>query len=151
MPQIESPTPQGNPPPLSTHALETTETAAGPGMGLRIISYLDLAIVVIALPVFAAAGLPILGWGATSAAWVLQRGIQAFAVRRALASGDRRAAVGVLAGSLFSRLWLVCLSVLGAGLIERKAGLAAGILAATLFTVYFCTLLMTKPFEEAGR
>ena len=120
-------------------------------MGLQILRHLDLAALVVALPVFVVAGLPLLGYAATAVAWLAQRGIQGLANRRAVTSGDRRAAVGILAGSLFGRLWLVCLCVLGAGLIEREAGLAAGILAAVLFTVFFCMLLVVKPFEEARR
>ena len=120
-------------------------------MGLQILRHLDLIALAAALPVFLAADLPMLGYAAAGAAWLAQRGIQAFANRRAVTSGDRRAAVGILAGSLFGRLWLVCLAVLGAGLAEREAGLSAGILAATLFTVFFCTLLIVKPIEEARR
>jgi hypothetical protein len=136
---------------LSTHALETTDAPQEAGMGLQILRHLDLVALAVALPVFLLAGLPMLGYAATGAAWLTQRAIQAFATRRALTSGDRRAAVGIMAGSLFGRLWLVCLAVLGAGLLEREAGLVAGILAATLFTVFFCTLLIVKPIEEARR
>lgn len=136
---------------MSTHALETTEAPNEAGKGLTILRYLDLAALVAALPVFFLADLPMIGYGAVAAAWLTQRGIQVLAQRRAMQSGDRRAAIGVLAGSLFGRLWLVSLAVLGAGLIEREAGLAAGILAATLFTVFFCTLLVVKPIEEARR
>ena len=136
---------------MSTHALETTETQPEAGLGLTTLRYLDLVALVAALPVFIVADLPMLGYAATAVAWLAQRAIQALAYRRAVASGDRRTALGILAGSLFGRLWLVCLAVLGAGLIEREAGLAAGVLAATLFTVFFCTLLITKPIEEARR
>ena len=134
---------------MSTHAVETNETPREAGIGLQILRYLDIATLAAALPVFLVAELPMLGYGAVAAAWLGQRGIQVLAYRRAVASGDRRAAIGVLAGSLFGRLWLVSLSVLGAGLVEREAGLAGGVLAATLFTVFFCTLLVLKPIEEA--
>ena len=59
--------------------------------------------------------------------------------------------MGVIAGTMMVRLWLLGLSVLGAGLIEREAGLAAGVLAAILFTTFFTTLLIVKPIEEAMR
>lgn len=136
---------------MSTHAVETTEATRETGSGLDVIRYLDLGALAAALPVFLLAGLPMLGYGAVAAAWLAQRGIHVLAYRRAVRSRDRRAAVGVLAGSLFGRLWLVSLSVLGAGIVEREAGLAAGVLAATLFTVFFCTLLIVKPIEEARR
>ena len=136
---------------MSTHALETTEAPNEAGKGLTILKFLDLAVLAAALPVFVLAELPLLGYGAVAAAWLVQRGIQVLAERRAVHSRDRRAAVGVLASSLFGRLWLVSLAVLGAGLAEREAGLAGGILAATLFTVFFCTLFVVKPLEDAQR
>jgi hypothetical protein len=135
---------------LTTHALDTAGAPQG-SAGLTFVRYLDLAVLAIALPVFVIAGLPLLGYAVIAAAWLLQRAIQAFAARRAVATGDRRAAVGVLAGSLFGRLFLVCLSVLAAGLIEREAGLSGGILAAALFTVYFSTLLIVTPIEESRK
>jgi hypothetical protein len=51
---------------------------------------------------------------------------------------------------MVARLWLVGLTVLGVGLIEREAGLAAALLSAVLFTISFSTLLIVKPLEEAG-
>jgi hypothetical protein len=120
-------------------------------MGLTILRNLDLAILGLALPVFVAAGWPLLGYAATAAAWLLQRAIQAFATRRAMATGDRRAALGVLAGTMMGRIWLLALAVLGAGLVEREAGVAAGVLAVVVFTVYFSTLFIVKPLEEARR
>ncbi len=99
---------------------------------------------------FLLAGLPVLGYLIIAFAWLAQRFIASFAQRRALASGDRRAAMSVIAGTMFARLWILGLSVLCAGLIEREAGLAAALLAAVLFTTFFVTLLIVKPLEEAA-
>ena len=118
-------------------------------MGLTVLRYLDLGVLVAALPVFVLADLPILGYAATAAAWLTQRGIQVIAGRRAAATGDRRAAIGVLGATMMARLWLVGLSVLAAGLVARETGLAAAVFAAVLFTVFFLTLLIVKPLEEA--
>ncbi len=52
---------------------------------------------------------------------------------------------------MMARLWLVGLSVLAAGLVDRETGLAAAVFAAVLFTVFFLTLLIVKPLEGAGR
>jgi hypothetical protein len=49
------------------------------------------------------------------------------------------------------RLYLVGLTVLAAGIVEREAGLTGGILSVLVFTVYFTTLLIVKPLEEARR
>jgi hypothetical protein len=45
----------------------------------------------------------------------------------------------------------VGLTVLGAGVIEREAGLTAGVLSVIVFTVSFMSLLLVKPLEEGGR
>ena len=112
---------------------------------------LDVAVLALALPVFIAADLPLLGWAAATVAWLASRAVQAFAERRALESGDRRVAMGARAATLMGRLYLVGLTVLAAGIVEREAGLAGGVLSVLVFTVYFTTLLIVKPLEEAGR
>lgn len=118
-------------------------------MGLRLLRNLDLLVLAIALPVFVAAGLPLLGWGAAAAAWGLSRVVQLFAERRAVASGNRKVAMGARAATLMARLYLVGIAVLIAGIVEREAGLAAGVLSVVVFTVYFSTLFVVKPLEEA--
>lgn len=117
-------------------------------MTLTLLRCLDLLVLALALPVFVIADLPLVGYAGAAAAWLLQRGVNAFASRRAVESGDRRAAMGVMAGAMVGRLWLVGLTVLCVGLIEREAGLAAALLSAILFTVSFSTLLIVKPLEE---
>jgi hypothetical protein len=137
--------------PLTTHALDTSDAAHQFSTGLTVLKYLDLGVLAIALPVFLATGLPMVGYATVAAAWLVQRAIQTFAAGRAVATGDRRAALSVLAGTMVARIWLLGLSVLAAGLIEREAGVAAGLLAVALFTTFFVTLLIVKPLEEAAR
>lgn len=100
----------------------------------------DLALLAVAMPVFVVAGWPLLGYAVAAAAWLAQRGIQQLVARRsagALAAGDRRSAMGMLAASTLGRVWLVMLAVLLVGLLaNRDDGLAAAVLAAVLFTVY---------------
>jgi hypothetical protein len=130
---------------MSAHALNGSQATAG----LRVLRNLDLLVLALALPVFLAAELPLLGWGAATAAWLAAKGVQAFAERRAAASGDRRVAMGARAATLIGRLYLVGLTVLAAGIVEREAGLAAGLLSVVTFTIYFATLFVVKPLEEA--
>ena len=136
---------------MTTHALETANTAPQSGTGLTVLKNLDLGVLVVALPVFVFGDLPIAGYAIVAVAWLAQRAIQIFAQRRAVATGDRKAAISVLAGTMVARIWLLGLSVLAAGLIEREAGVAGGLLAAALFTTFFVTLLIVKPLEEAAR
>lgn len=111
--------------------------------------YLDLAILALSLPVFLLAGLPVLGWAVAAAAWLAQRGLQVALTKRAAASSDPRTVAGLLAGSMIGRGWLVALSIFGAGLVEREAGLSAAILAIVLFTAYFTAGMVVRPFDAA--
>ncbi len=117
-------------------------------MPLRVLRYLDLVVLLIALPIFIAADLPLLGWGGAAVGWLLQRTIQHFIERRARASDDPRVVAGLLTGSMIARGWLVAGSIFVVGLSEREAGLSAAILAITLFTFYFTSQMLTRPFED---
>jgi hypothetical protein len=117
-------------------------------LGLRIARNADLAVLVIAAPVWIAAALPALGFAAATVAWLASRWFQSFAERRAVAKGSRQAALGARAASLLGRLYLVTAAVFVAGIIDRKAGLTGGVLAVIVFTVYFISLFMRTIFEE---
>jgi hypothetical protein len=112
-----------------------------------VLRYLDLLLVVLALPVFLAAGLPLAGWGVGAGAWVAQRGLQQYLERRAGASRDPRTVVGLLAGSMIARGWLVAIAVFLLGLSDNEAGLAAAVFVVVLFTVYFTMRMIMRPFD----
>ena len=54
-------------------------------MPLRMLRYLDLALLALALPIFIAAGLPLLGYLGAAVGWLVQRGVQALIEKRARA------------------------------------------------------------------
>jgi hypothetical protein len=103
--------------------------------------YFDLVLLGAALPVFIAADLPMAGYVAVAAVWVIQYGIEIAAdraVARAAVKGDRRAALGWIGATTLARVWIITLAVLLVGLLSSEdAGLAAAVLAAILFTVHF--------------
>ena len=117
-------------------------------MPLSVLRYLDFAVLLLALPIFIAAGLPLLGWGGAAFGWTLQRAVQYFIEKRARTSDDPRVVAGLLTGSMIARGWIVAGSIFVVGLSEREAGLAAAILSITLFTFYFTSQMITRPFEE---
>jgi hypothetical protein len=129
---------------LTTHALKASDIP----MPLRVLRYLDFAILLLALPIFVAADLPLLGWAGAAAGWTLQRVIQHAIEKRARESDDPRTVAGLLTGSMIARGWIVAGSIFIVGLSEREAGLAAAILSITLFTFYFTSQMLTRPFEE---
>ena len=136
---------------MTTHALDTSDAAHQPGTGLTVLKNLDFGVLALALPVFVVGGFPMVAYAIVALVWIVQRLLQNFATARAVETGDRRAAIGVIGGMMVARIWLIGLGVLAAGLIEREAGVAAGLLAAVLFTTFFVTLLIVKPLEEAAR
>jgi hypothetical protein len=116
-------------------------------MPLRVLRNIDLAVLGAALPVFVAADLPLVGWAAVAAAWVLQRSLHALFLRRAESSGNPRSAVGLLSVSLIGRVWLLALVVLGIGLAEREAGLPAAVLTAVTFQAWFTAFIVSRGME----
>jgi hypothetical protein len=121
-------------------------------MPLRMLRYLDFVVLALALPIFIAAGLPLLGWTGAAFGWTVQRLIGAAILKRAKESDDPRTVAGLMTGSMIARGWIVAGSIFVVGLSEREAGLAAAILSITLFTFFFTSQLITRPFEgEAGR
>jgi hypothetical protein len=116
-------------------------------MPLRMLRYVDLFVLAAALPVFVAAGLSMFAWAGVTVVWLLQRGLHAFLLGRAEASGNPRAAVGLLSVSLLGRVWLLALAVLGIGLIDEDAGLPAAILMAVTFQVWFTGLFVGRGIE----
>jgi hypothetical protein len=117
-------------------------------MPLRMLRYLDLAVLALSLPIFVAADLPMLGWAGAAGAWLAQRGVQVLIEGRARQSDDPRTVAGLLTGSMMARGWLVAGTIFVVGLTEREAGLAAALLSITLFTIYFTAQMLTRPFEE---
>lgn len=116
---------------------------------------LDLVVLAVALPIFLIADLPLLGYVAVAASWLVGRAMHLAAERHAmtsLASGNRRGALGGIAAATLGRVWLVALAILIVGLGDREAGLAAALLAAAVVTAHFASLGFTRLFEpEEGR
>jgi hypothetical protein len=113
--------------------------------------YVDLLVLAAALAVFLLGGFSLLGYTVGAVAWLVQRGMQALAGKRAgaeLAAGNRQRAMGILAATTLGRVWLMATAVLLVGLAEREAGLGAAILVLVLFTVSFAAQGLAHLFGE---
>ena len=113
--------------------------------------YVDLVVLAAALAVFIIGGLPMLGFAAAAGVWLVQRGIQVFAERRAnqeLRAGNRQRAMATVGVSTLGRVGLMAAAVLAAGIVEREAGLTSAILVAVLFTVSFAAQGIAHLFNE---
>jgi hypothetical protein len=141
---------------LSTLALDGSEAAGGGRRAAVLVSYGDLALLALALPVFVLADWPLTGYAVAAAAWLAQHAILAFAGHAgaaALARGERNRALGIVGVSTLGRVWLVTLAILLVGLLgEREDGLAAAVLTLILVTVHLACMGLAKLFEpeDAG-
>jgi hypothetical protein len=113
---------------------------------MRLSRHLDLALLALLLPVFAVARLPLLGWLVGAALYVGQQTLSLYLERRAQATEDLRTRVGLLAGGVIGRGWLVALLLLTTYLAgARDAALAAAIVFLAAFTVHFLMTLLLPP------
>ena len=113
---------------------------------------LDLIILAVALVVFGVAGLPIGGWLTAAGIWAMWRGIGWFSDRKAAAATDPKQVVGIATGSMIGRGWLMALILVSVGLLtEDEVGLTAAVLTVVLFTAWFTTRMILRPFEPGSR
>lgn len=110
----------------------------------------DLMAAVLAAPIFAIAGWPLLGWLVGSLAWLAQRLVQALFAKRVAIEREPRKVAGLMVGSMLLRGWCVAAVVLIAGIVERTVGLSAAILIAAIFSVYFATNMLERLFQSAA-
>jgi hypothetical protein len=110
----------------------------------------DVPVLAVALIVFVVAGLPIVGWVTGAGAWAIQRLVSELAVRKANAADDPRTKVGLLAGSMIGRGWLVAGIILAVGLGNNEAGLSGAVLFLAVFTIQFTITLAMRPYETKG-
>jgi hypothetical protein len=113
---------------------------------------LDLVVAVLTLPLFVVAGLPLVGWITGAGLYVAQRLVGSYTQRRAQRSGDARTIVGLMAGSMIGRGWVVALTIFAVGVaVGNDEGLSAAVLFLALFTIYFSTQMIVRPFDKEDR
>ena len=108
-----------------------------------LLRHFDLVVLAAALPVFVGADLPLVAYAAVAIAWVAERGVQFALTKRAHAAADARRQTAMVLAAMFSRPFVLVAAIVAAGIVERKAGLAAAVLAAVLFTVNFAITLIS--------
>jgi hypothetical protein len=127
----------------------TTSHAMRSADPMALLRNLDLVVALLTLPVFLLADVSLVGWITGAGAYAAQRAIGAYTARRAAASDDARTTVGLMAGSMIGRGWLVALTIFAVGVtVGDEAGLSAAVLFIALFTVYFTMQMILRPFEK---
>lgn len=113
---------------------------------------LDVVLLLLALPLFIVGEFSLLGWAATTIAWIGQKALQATLERKAADEEDAKRFFGFMAGSLIGRSWLLALTIFAVGIVDRRAGLAAAVLALAVFTCYLViSLIMRSPQKHPER
>ena len=119
---------------------------------LALLRYLDVVLVVAALPFVALAGLPLLGYAVGAVAWILQRAAGVALERQAAKTTDIRRQVGLNLGGTLARAWIVGGAILAVGLAgEREDGLIAAVLVFVAFTVYFALSLILHTVARGAK
>jgi hypothetical protein len=146
---------------LSAHALRSTDPAtpepsttpegapanAPDPTSVKLLKNVDIPVLALALVIFLVAGLPIAGWLAGAGGWAIQRIINEVTIRKATKAEDVRTRVGLLAGSMILRGWIVAGIIVAVGIGNHKAGLAAAVLFIAVFTLTFTMTMAMRPFE----
>jgi hypothetical protein len=119
---------------------------------MALLRYLDVVLVVAALPFVAFAGLPLLGYCVGAVAWIAQRGVGVALERQARKSTDIRRQIGLNVGGTIARAWIVGGAILAVGLAgEREDGLTAAVLVFVAFTVYFALSLILHTVARGSK
>jgi hypothetical protein len=106
---------------------------------------------VLALPVFIAAGWSLEGYAVGAAVWIVLGFAQAWMQKKIDNADDPRAVVGWTAGGAMGRAWFAAIIALIAGVtLGNGVGLAAVGLILVLFTVYFLSKVIGHYYATAG-
>jgi hypothetical protein len=134
--------PDREPKPTAPAVLPTGASSAALRLPTELLDYLDVAVVVIAIPVGLALGVPAFGLLLGAGAWLVQR---------ALAHTDRRwiartrepgSRLGLDIADSFGRIWLLAGAIVVAGAVGHRAdGLAAALTIFAAYSVAFATRL----------
>ena len=111
---------------------------------MRVLRNTDLAVLAVALPIFIVADINILGWITGVGLYVGQRVVRALVQRRAERANDPRTTVGLLAGSMIARGWIVAGIIFTVGMTtESEVGLSSAVLFLAAFTMSLTMALAT--------
>ena len=132
---------------------------AGERRGRRlsvVLEYLDVVLVVVAVPVALALGAPAFGVLVAAIAWIAQRALAAADKRLVSRAAEPRTRLGLSLFEAFGRIWLLAGTIILAGVVGGRAdGLTAALMTFAAYSVAFAVKLLTgrpsPPAREAVR
>ncbi len=113
--------------------------------------YIDLVLLWLTVPVALALGAPTLGLLLGAVVWTVQRLVALEVDRRAVQRENVREAIGLNLATMFARLWLVCTTVVVAGVGgAREDGVAAAAVLLVAFTISLVSTLVTRALTRTA-
>jgi hypothetical protein len=107
--------------------------------------YIDLVLLWLTVPLALALGAPQLGLLLAAVVWTVQRLVALEVDRRAQQRESVREAIGLNLATMFARMWLVCATVVVAGVGgERQDGVAAAAVLLVAFTISLVATLVAR-------
>jgi hypothetical protein len=137
-------------PPTASTPVEASTAAIKRSLALA--RYLDVVLVVLALPVALALGAPVAGLVVGALAWLIQRVLARVGQRWIAGRGaDARFGLNLVDG--FARVWLLAAGIVLAAVIGgRRDGLAAALLIFCAYSIAFAMRLVSgRPQGEPQR
>jgi hypothetical protein len=130
---------------MSQHAIRSSDPAAA-------LRFLDVGLIILALPFVVVAGLPVLGYAVGAAAWIVQRIAGELIERRARAADDPRTEIGLTVGSILARAWVVGLAIVAVGTAgSRDDGAMAAATVLAAFSIYFAMNVLLRSLERGAK
>ncbi|HEY4812418.1 MAG TPA: hypothetical protein VIH71_15310 [Solirubrobacteraceae bacterium] len=118
-------------------------SAVLPRRSNAILRYLDVVLVVLAVPVALALGAPAVGVVVSAVAWLIQR-VLAGSIQRWIAGRGDDARFGLNLVDGFGRIWLLAAAIVLAAVIGgRRDGLAAALLIFGAYSIAFAMRLVS--------
>jgi hypothetical protein len=113
---------------------------------MPIVSWLDVALVVIATPIVLLMGVPAVAYCVAAGAWVGLRIVEVFVERYANATPEAQRQIAVRMGFMFVRLFGLALIVIVMRKTDGKdAGLTALLVAIVAYTIHLLTAPLGRP------
>jgi hypothetical protein len=123
--------------------------SSDPAAALR---FLDVGLIILALPFVAVAGLPVLGYVVGAGAWIVQRIAGELVERRARAAQDPRTEIGLTVASIIARAWVVGLAIVAVGTAgSRDDGAMAAATVLAAFSIYFAMNVLLRSLERGAK
>jgi hypothetical protein len=130
---------------MSQHAIRSSDPAAA-------LRFLDVGLIILALPFVVVAGLPVLGYVVGAGAWILQRVAGELVERRARAADDPRTEIGLTVASIIARAWVVGLAIVAVGTAgSRDDGAMAAATVLAAFSIYFAMNVLLRSLERGAK